>query len=180
MKKIVLTFGLIAGALMGGFLALSFLIPGAHDFDRGVIYGYASMVLSLLLIYFGVRQYRDAVAGGTVRFWKACQVGILIFLIAGTCYAITWDILYRTVASNFMAEYSAFALEKARAAGATESEIALKQSEMAEFAVMYANPLIRAAFSFLEPLPVGLIAVLASAGLLSRKKRSAEPVADAS
>jgi hypothetical protein len=179
MKKIVLTFGLIAGALMGGFLALGFLIPGAHSFENGEIYGYASMVLALLLIYFGVRQYRDTVAGGTVRFWKACQVGILIFLVAGLCYALTWEVLYRTVASNFMAEYSAFAIEKARAGGATEAEIALQQSEMAEFASMYANPLIRLAFSFLEPLPVGLLAALASAGILSRKKRDDDAVAPA-
>jgi hypothetical protein len=171
MKKIVLTFGLIAGALMGGFLSLGFLIPGAHSFENGEIYGYASMVLALLLIYFGVRQYRDTVAGGTVRFWKACQVGISIFLVAGLCYALTWEVLYRTVASDFMAEYSAFAIERARAGGATEAELAAQQAEMSKFAVMYANPFIRLAFSFLEPLPVGLIAALASAGILSRKKR---------
>jgi hypothetical protein len=179
MKKIVLTFGLIAGVLMGGFLALGFLIPGAHDFERGEIYGYASMVLALLLIYFGVRQYRDTVAGGTVRFWKACQVGLLIFLVAGICYALTWEVLYRTVASGFMGEYSAFLLEQARTSGATEAQIAAQQAEMAKWAAWYQNPLIRFAFSIVEPLPVGVIAALASAGILSRRKMAPEAMADA-
>lgn len=169
MKKIVLTFGLIAGLLMGGFLSLSFVIPGAHDFDHGMYYGYASMVVSLLLIYFGVRQYRDTVGGGKVSFWKACQVGALIFAVAGLCYVITWEILYRTVASGFLAEFSAHTLQKAQEAGASAAEIATQQAEMTKFATMYENPFIRAAFSFMEPLPVGLLFTLVTAGLLSRK-----------
>jgi hypothetical protein len=172
-RKIIVTFGLIAGVLLSAFMSLGFLIPGAHDFDGGMYYGYASMVVSLLLVYFGVRQYRDTVGGGQVSFWKACQVGASIAAIAGLCYVITWEILYRTVASGFIAEYSAHTLAKAQEAGASAAEIAAKQAEAAEFATMYANPFIRAAFSFLEPLPVGLIFTFASAGILSRRKQEA-------
>ena len=97
--------------------------------------------------------------------------GFLIFLVAGICYALTWEVLYRTVASGFMGEYSAFLLEQARASGATEAQIATQQAEMAKWAAWYANPFIRFGFSILEPLPVGVIAALAAAGILSRKKR---------
>lgn len=175
MKKIVLTFGLIAGVLLGGFLSLSFVIQGAHDFDHGMYYGYASMVVSFLLIYFGVRQYRDTVGGGSVTFWEGCKVGGLIFVVAGLCYVVTWEILYRTVASGFIADYSAHVLAKAQAAGASAAEIATQQAEMEKFATMYANPFIRAAFSFLEPLPVGLVFTLVSAGVLSRRKKLQTP-----
>ena len=50
----------------------------AIGFDRGEIIGYTSMVLAFLLIFFGVRSYRDNVAGGTVRFGRAFAVGALI------------------------------------------------------------------------------------------------------
>lgn len=173
MRKIVLTFGLIAGVILSVLQSLPFLVPGSHDFDRGMIYGYAAMVLSLLLIYFGVRSYRDQVGAGTIGFWKAFQVGMLIFAVTGLCYVVMWEILYRTVASGFIAEYGAHALEKARAAGATEAQIALQESEMAEFAVLYANPLVRAGFTFLEPLPVGLVLSLVTAGLVRRGKTEA-------
>ena len=39
------------------------------------------------------------------------------------------------------------------------------------YAVMYGNPLINAALTFLEPLPVALVVALVSAGVLSRKRK---------
>ena len=44
-------------------------------FDRGVIVGYTSMVLAFLMVFFGVRSYRDNVAGGHVTFGRAFKVG---------------------------------------------------------------------------------------------------------
>jgi len=71
-------------------------------------------------------------------------------------------------------------VEQARESGATEEEIARTTKEMGEFAEMYRNPLVNIAFSFLEPLPVGLVFTLVSAGILSRKRRTAGAVAGAS
>ncbi|HEY6552694.1 MAG TPA: DUF4199 domain-containing protein, partial [Vicinamibacteria bacterium] len=70
------------------------------------------------------------------------------------------------------------AVAKARAAGATDAEIAAQNRQMAEFAEMYKNPLVNVAITLLEPLPVGLVFTLVSAGVLSRKRRaSGEAVA---
>ena len=85
MRKIVLTFGLISG----GILAVTFLITlPFHDaigFDRAMVVGYTSMVLAFLLIFFGVRSYRDNVAGGHVGFGRALAVGALIGVVASIC-----------------------------------------------------------------------------------------------
>ena len=43
-----------------------------------MVIGYTTMVIAFLLIFFGVRSYRDNVAGGTVRFGRAFAVGALI------------------------------------------------------------------------------------------------------
>ena len=43
---------------------------------------------------------------------------------------------------------------------------------MAEFKEMYKNPLVNIALTFLEPLPVGLVFTLVTAGVLSRKRRT--------
>jgi len=40
---------------------------------------------------------------------------------------------------------------------------------LSEFKEMYRNPFINAAFTFLEPLPVGLLMTIISAGVLRRK-----------
>ena len=68
MKKTVLTFGLIAGVILSTMMVVAILFKDAIGFDSGEIVGYTSMVLAFLLIFFGVRSYRDNVAGGTVRF----------------------------------------------------------------------------------------------------------------
>jgi hypothetical protein len=86
----------------------------------------------------------------------------------------TWELIYFQLAPGFMANYQAYAVEQARAAGATPAEIQRKVVEMQEFAKLYQNPAVNAAMTFLEPLPVGLVMSLVSAGILSRRRRSSE------
>jgi hypothetical protein len=174
MRKIVLTYGLIAG----GILAVTFLISLAfHDaigFDRGMVVGYTSMVLAFLLIFFGVRSYRDNVAGGRLGFGRALAVGVLIGVVASLCYVLTWEAIYFGTKSDYIEKYQAHMLEKARQAGESPEAIAAKQADMAKFAQMYRNPLINSAMTFMEPLPVALVVALVTAGVLSRRKK-AEP-----
>lgn len=171
MKRIVLTFGLISGAIISVMLLLTVPFQDAIGFDRGEIIGYTSMVLAFLLIFFGVRSYRDNVAGGTVRFGRAFAVGALIAVVASACYVATWEVIYFKFAPDFLTKYQAHILEKARADGQSEEAIARKKAEMDEFAELYKNPAINAAITFVEPLPVALIVALVSAGVLSRRRK---------
>jgi hypothetical protein len=172
MKKIVLTFGLISGAILSGMMLLTLPFHDAIGFDRSLILGYTSMVLAFLLVFFGVRSYRDNIGGGTVRFGRAFVVGALIAVVGSLCYVATWEVAFFTFAPDYLTKYQAHMLEKERAAGASEEAISLKKAEMDKFAVMYRNPAINAALTFVEPLPVGLIFALVSAGVLSRRKKS--------
>ncbi|MBL8979974.1 MAG: DUF4199 domain-containing protein [Gemmatimonadetes bacterium] len=175
MRKIVLTFGLIAGAILSVMMLLTIPFMEEINFDKGAIIGYTTMVLAFLMVYFGVRSYRDNVAGGSVSFGRAFSVGLLIVVIASACYVATWQFIYYRITPDFTEKYSAYALEKARKGGASEAEIAAKAAEMARFSELYKNPLVNIGFTFLEPLPVGLVFTLVTAGVLSRKRRVAEP-----
>jgi len=172
MRKVVLTFGLISG----GILAVTFLITlPFHDaigFDRAMVVGYTSMVLAFLLIFFGVRSYRDNVAGGHVGFGRALAVGALIGVVASICYVLTWEAIYFGTKSDYIEKYQAHMIEKARQAGESPEAIAAKQVEMRKFAEMYRNPLINSAMTFMEPLPVALVVSLVTAGVLSRRKKA--------
>ena len=175
MKKIVLTFGLLSGAILSVMMLATLPVLDDIGFDRGAIIGYTSMVLAFLLIFFGVRSYRDNVAGGTVSFRRAFAVGGLIAVVASLCYVATWEVIYFKLEPDFVTKYQAHILEKTRADGATAAEIAKKKTELDNFAEMYKNPAINAAITFLEPLPVALIIALVSAGVLSRRKSTARP-----
>ena len=123
------------------------------------------------MVFFGVRSYRDTVAGGAVTFGRAFKVGLLIMLVASACYVATWEVIYYTIAPDFGARYAASVVEKARKSGASEAEIAAQAKRMAEFTEMYKNPLVNIALTLLEPLQVGIVLTLVSAGVLSRKRR---------
>ena len=170
MKKIVLTFGLIAGAVLSALMAA--MLPFVEDvgFDNGMILGYTTMVVAFLLVFFGVRSYRDNVAGGRVGFWRAFAVGLSIAAVASVCYAAMWHFYSQRYAQDFIPKYQAHVLEKARAEGATEQEIARQRAELEDFARQYENPAFKAAVTFFEPMPVGLIVALLSAGFLSRRR----------
>ncbi len=173
MRKTVLTFGLISGAIISAMMLAVLPFRDAIGFDRGEVIGYTSMIVAFLLIFFGVRSYRDRF-GGTVGFLRAFTVGALIAGVASICYVATWQLLYYKLAPDFVTKYQAHMIQKERAAGATEAQIAQKKAEMDEFADLYRNPVINAAITFVEPLPVGLVIALVSAGVLSRRRKRVE------
>ena len=171
MKKTVLTHGLIAGAILSAVLMVTIPFQEQIGFDLGMVIGYTSMVAAFLLIYFGVRSYRDTVGGGRIGFGRAFAVGALIALVASLCYVATWQVIYHRIGPEFMDKLQAHMIEDVRRSGATAEEIARKEREMREFAVLYANPAFNAAITLTEPLPVGIVISLVSAGVLSRRRR---------
>jgi uncharacterized membrane protein (UPF0136 family) len=178
MRKIVLTFGLIAGVILGAMMLITLPFQHQIGYDHGLVIGYTTMVLAFLMVFFGIRSYRDNVSGGRVSFGRALVVGVLITLVASACYVATWELIYYKLDPDFSEKYAAYTVDKARKSGASEAEIAATAKKTAEFTEMYRNPLINIALTAIEPLPVGLVFALVGAGILSRKRRepAAQPV----
>ena len=123
MRKIVLTYGLIAGVILSVMMLATLPFMDAIGFDRGEVIGYTTMVVAFLLIFFGIRSYRDNVAGGSVGFGRAFAVGALIVAVASVCYVLTWQVIYFKLAPDFGAKYQAHMIDKARASGESQAEI---------------------------------------------------------
>jgi hypothetical protein len=84
----------------------------------------------------------------------------------------TWQLVYYKLAPDHLAKWSAYEVDKAKKSGASDEQIAAKTKEMAELNEKLKNPLVNIALTFLEPLPVGILITLVTAGLLSRKRRT--------
>lgn len=176
MKKIVWTFGLISGGILAVVIAtMPFYLNGTMNFDHAEIVGYTVMVLAFVLVFFGIRSYRENAGGGAITFGKAFQVGILVTLTACTVYVATWEIVYFNFLPDFADKYAALTLQKMHARGATEAAIAKTTEEMAKFKVWYKNPLLNAGMTYLEVLPVGLLVTLVSAAILRKKTPAPAP-----
>src|SRR5215217_5681998 len=123
MKRTVWTFGLISGVILSGMMLITIPFEDRIGYDRGEIIGYTTMVLASLLIFFGIRSYRENVAGGSVSFGRALAVGTLIVVISSICYVATWEVIYFKFAPDFLEKYQAHMIEKARANGASQEAI---------------------------------------------------------
>ncbi|HEY1469298.1 MAG TPA: DUF4199 domain-containing protein [Candidatus Acidoferrum sp.] len=169
MKKTVLTFGLISGVISSVMMIVT--VPFQHKigFDRALFIGYTTIVLSFLLVYFGIRSYRDNVGSGQITFGKAFTVGICITLISCIFYVVTWEIIYFNFMPDFMDKYGAHVVDKLKATGASAAAIQAQIEQAKKFKETYANPLFNSLMTFIEPFPVGLIITLVSAGILRKK-----------
>ena len=167
MKKTILTFGLISGGMMTVmmFATLPFT-DSAWLQAHSMVVGYTTMVLSFMLVFFGIRSYRENIGGGTITFGRAFAVGILITLISSILYVITWEVMYFGVPS-FGEKFMTMCVAHIKNSGASPEAI---QTQLNQLKYLD-NPFINAALTFTEPFPVGLIITLVSALILRKKHR---------
>jgi hypothetical protein len=173
MKRTVLIFGLISGLVSSAmmFLTLPLLNNGVIDFSNGAVIGYTAIFLSFVLVFFGIRSYRES-HGGTITFGRAFSVGILITLISSAFYVASWEVIYYNFMPDFAEKCEQAELAKLQKKGASDAAILEKKKELDQLMKLYDNPVTNAAVTFIEPFPVGLIVTLVSAGIL-RKRRAA-------
>ena len=115
MKRTILIFGLISGVISSVMMVST--LPFVHKMgaSQGLIIGYTSIVLSFMLVFFGIRSYRENVGNGEITFGTAFLVGIGITLISCVFYVVTWEIIYFKFMPNFMDNYGSSTIEKLRA-----------------------------------------------------------------
>src|SRR3954452_9900491 len=117
MKKTVLTFGLIAGFIISALMVGSMLLADKIGSGHSMLLGYTIMVASFLLIYFGIRSYRDNTLGGEISFGRAFACGILITLITSVCYVAMWEVIYFNFMPHFMDSYFAAQIHRVQSSG---------------------------------------------------------------
>lgn len=172
MKKTILTFGLISGALSSLMMVATVPFIDKIGIDKGEYVGYSAIVLSFLLVFFGIRSYRDNVGNGQITFAKGFFVGISITLISCVFYVLTWEALYFTLLHDFMDKYSSYMVAKLQASGASAAAVQAQIQQLKKYKELYENPFFNAAMTFIEPFPVGLVITLISAAILRRKPQS--------
>ncbi len=171
MKKVVIVCGLIAGLICTAWMLISIMkmYEMTGDFENGMLYGFASMILAFSLIFVGIKVFRDKYNQGQVTFGKAFLIGLYISLIASSMYVIAWMIDFHYFIPDFMDKYTAHELAKMKTDGASVADIAKKAKDMAEMAENYKNPIVRILYTYMEILPVGILISLISAVILKKK-----------
>lgn len=168
MLRQILIYGVIGGLIVA--VPMLFGVQMSIPAPYSELVGYSIMLVAFSTIFIAVKQYRDSVLGGVIKFLPALGIGLGISVVAGLFYAGAWEII---MAQNpgMMDGYFASAIAKAQASGKSAAEIQAAVAETEQMKAAYSNPLFRMAFSFgLEILPVGVIVSLISAVLLRNSR----------
>jgi hypothetical protein len=169
MLRIILIYGIIGGLIVAVPMAVSWLTSDGKIPDNAALYGYSAILLSLTMVFVGIKHYRDKVLGGVIRFLPALGVGLGISAVASLFWVVGWEITLAT-GFDFASAYLDSVVAAAEARGAPAAEIERIRAETAEFLAMYANPPFRMAVTFVEMFPIGVLISLFSAALLRNSR----------
>lgn len=173
MKKIIIRYGIIAGAIVSVLMLLSLpLMNNLNKENEGIsmLVGYVSMILSISTIFIAIKTFRDKYNEGKIKFGKAFLIGLYITLIAAAIYALVFVIADALSGEAFVESYRNMQLDKIN----SDTTINLDQkhveiTKMEEQMEMYRNPIVKFFFTMLEYFPVGLGASLLAALILKKK-----------
>ena len=171
MQNTILRYGVLGGTVIVGLMLGGILLQGdSPNFKNGEIFGYASMLLALSTIFFGIRNYRDTQLGGAMSFGEAFRIGILIALVVSAFYVIGWLIISNTIAADFSEQYFNHYLQNLKESGLSEAEIEKQAAAARKSVELYENNLLyKVGITFLEIFPVDLVVTLVSALILKKK-----------
>jgi hypothetical protein len=170
MKKIILTYGLIAGVIVAVFMVYGTMQMNKPDFEPSMVLGYAGMLIAYVFVFLGVKNFRDKQNGGVITFGKAFKIGMLISLIAATIYVGVWLIEYYCFFPNFMDKFSDMMMKNMDKATMTAAEIKAKTDEITMYKELYKNPIWVILLTYAEILvPIGLLVPIISALILKRQ-----------
>jgi hypothetical protein len=164
--RYAIVYGSLAGLVIICVMLAGIVAADRDSFFASMWFGYSVMLVAMTFMFVGVKRYRDVEHGGVVRFWPAFRMGLGIAVVAALAYIAIWEIYLAATGYRFMDDYLAGMALDLRAQGKSAADVSREMAGYEWMRVNYPNPLIRIPMTFLEIFPIGLVAALASAGLL--------------
>lgn len=170
MKKIVIKYGMYGVAVMF-IISISafFIFKNNHNWDLQEIIGYATIVLSLLFVFFGIRQWRDKYNAGQLSFPKGLGIGTLISLFPSVAFGLlTW--VEGLIDPKWQDQYYAHYIEGVKKTTSPEKLQAALQ-EIADQREMFSSPVAQFGLMFLTVFVIGFIITIISTLILKRNNK---------
>lgn len=168
MKNTVIKYG-IYGLITGFVLFLSGILLGKSlSYSTQEILGYATMIISLSFIFFGIKHYRDKINGGVVNFGKALLIGLLISALVGIGVAIADYIYTSMINPDFASEYLEKSIQTMEQTYSGQ-ELETKKAELTRQMNDYGGSGFMATLMFITVVIIGFIISIISSLILQRK-----------
>lgn len=171
MKNTVIKFGLYSLTAAAVLFFLALYLGQNLDYDTQEVLGYATIVVSLSFVYFGIKHYRDKVNNGAISFGKALLIGVLISAFAGIGFGIVDYIYTSTINPDFNAEYIAHSLKEMEST-LSASEFIEQKQKLEEQMEAYGSSGFMAFMMFSLVLIIGFVISLIASLILQRKNKN--------
>ena len=169
MKNTVLKYGIWSALSIFVLFLISSLLLKDLDLNTQEIYGYVSIVVSLLFVFFGIKHFRDQENHGLLSFGKGLLIGLLISLFASITFGAYNVVYVEYIDPNFMTEYYNHSVEQVSKT-LSGAELQAKIKQMQDEKEMFANPLMNFSLMFFTVFMIGVIISLISSLILQNKK----------
>jgi len=172
MNKTLVKYGIYSAAFLILFNVATLLIYGTDPkyYDIGEVTGYSAIVLSMVFVYFGIREYKYKELNGEIKFGKALLMGLIIAIFPAILFGI-WNVIYvEIIDPEFVDKYYNHQYEKMEASLSAE-EFAIEKSNMEAEKDIFSNVFLQFFVMFFTVWVIGLIASITSSIILSGKKK---------
>jgi hypothetical protein len=175
MRKLIWTYGLIAGLMLSVNLFLGIPVVGeTMNFEQGETRGFIMMTLAFTLVLVAIRQVSRRFYNEGISFGKAFLLGLYISLIASIMYIISWEYILSNHIPDFADQYLEYRTDKLQSSSLDAAKIESTLSMETSLMTMYkTNTFYRLGLSFSEIFPIGLFVSLLGGllfGIFLRKK----------
>lgn len=167
----IITYGIIGMLIVGSLFLGGWAASGGNqDSSGGLVVGYLTQFVALIVVFLGIKGHRDNALGGVIKFFPALGIGLAISLIASLGWVIAWETVLATSHMDYGAVIRKMMIAQAEAGGATGAALEKATADAQNFANMYNIPPIRWAMTFVEMFPTGVLVSLISAGMLCNSR----------
>jgi hypothetical protein len=168
MKKLIIKYGIITGAIIGGALAIGVSTMDIENpnFEISAYIGYGSMLLAFALLIPAVRQ---ANALEYLGFWKNVLFCLGIVAIAAAIYSLVWTIYITFINPGAIETFTKYYTDEIAEAPLTGDNLKEAMENVAFMKNIYSTPAFCFLFTLIEPLPVGILLSFLSSTLAHYK-----------
>jgi len=168
MQKTIVRYGFYGVGVMLVFLIIIFLIfKGKENWDLQEILGYATIIISLLFVYLGIKQWRDNYNSGQLRFGQGLKLGTLITVFPSVAFGLFSWLEMSVLDPEFSNKYYAHYVQKVKASTPPDQlQAALQKLETEK--EMFSSPLMQFGVMFLTVFLIGFIITIISTLILKR------------
>lgn len=169
MKKSIIKYGLwaSAGLIVTSQLFTNILIDDPNNYQLAEILGYATIVLSLGLIFFAVLEYKKTT--GSVSFGNAFKIGIGITFLVSIAFAGYSMVYLKYLDPDYTENYYTYNVEQIQKTEIPEEEKVIKLAEIE--AAMSMGDTMQAVVMFFTAFIIGFVITLLSALIHSRNRK---------